>query len=578
MERNRKMDSAGRTSNGRPLSRIPALAIAALISISSILSQSQDQLSLLDQLKQLSAAGRWPELLKLAGSTPTASPELDFYQGTAWAHLARWEEARQAFLAGARLQPMDKRFPQELAGIEFKQKRYPEAVRFLHRALPLDPSDSYTLDFLGTIYFLEGNLESALKYWNRVGKPHLASVVSEPEPRLKPGLLDGTFAFAPASMLTPAELLTSEARVRELAIFPSFRFDLQVKDNGNFDILFRNREKDGCGGKWECVFGLLRGLPAQSVYPEFFNLAQGDFNLLGFYRWDAQKRRVDAEFSGPLASSTEHRFRLLVDLRDENWAIRNSFTGSAPLLGALKLRREAISADFASAPSFRWQWGAGAEVSHRNFGDVLAGSSLTPNLLASGYQLKQTTRINGNLWRIPERRFTVDAGASSQLGRVWSKPYHTFEKLQGSLRLHWLPTSEGDDYEFQEQVRAGKTLGTAPFDELYTLGVLGDTDLLMRAHIATRDGRKGSGPLGSDYFLSNWEADKNVYRAAPFAVKAGPFLDTGKITGASPGLGSRQWLCDVGAQIKMKVLGTGAVFAYGRDLRSGNNAITIRLQ
>jgi hypothetical protein len=209
---------------------------------------------------------------------------------------------------------------------------------------------------------------------------------------------------------------------------------------------------------------------------------------------------------------------------------------------------------------------------------VLPGSSLTPNLLASGYQLKQTTQVSADLWRVPEHRLTLEGGASSQLGRVWSEPYHTFEKLQGSMRLHWFPKSEGDDYEFQEQIRAGKTLGTIPFDELYALGVLGDTDLLMRAHIATRDGRKGSAPLGRDYFLSNWETDKNVYQHAPFTVKVGPFLDTGKITDASPGLGSHMWLCDIGGQVKAKVFGMGAVLAYGRDLRSGNNAVTLRLQ
>jgi hypothetical protein len=572
------MDSAGRTPSGRPLSRIPTLFLWLLCLSLCAWSQNQNTDPRLDQVKQLAAAELWQEVVRVAGAGPVGSPELDFYIGTALAHLARWAEARRVFSEGFQLRPIDKRFPQELAGVAFKQKHYSSAARSLQRALKLDASDPYTLDFLGTVYFLQGNLEAALKYWNRIGKPHVGRVISQPEPRLNLELLDHSFAFSPLSLLTRSELLASQARIRELGIFPSFQFDLQAQDNGDFDLVFRNREKDGCGGKWECIFSLVQGLPAQSVYPELFNLWHRDVNVLAFYRWDAQKRRVDAEVSGPLGLSARHRYHLLADLREENWEIRSSFTGFAPLLGSLRLRREAVSADIVTVASGRWQWSAAAELSYRDFRRVLSGALLTPHLLASGYQLKQMTRVSADLWRVPEHRVTVQGEVASQLGRVWSEPYHTFEKLQGSMRLHWLPKSEGDDYEFQEQIRAGKTLGTIPFDELYVLGVLGDTDLLMRGHIATRDGRKGSAPLGSDYFLSNWETDKNVYHRAPFTVKVGPFLDTGKITDASSGLGSHMWLCDIGGQVKAKVFGMGAVLAYGRDLRSGNNAVTLRLQ
>ncbi len=173
---------------------------------------------------------------------------------------------------------------------------------------------------------------------------------------------------------------------------------------------------------------------------------------------------------------------------------------------------------------------------------------------------------------------TLEGGASSQAGRIWSQPSHSFEKLQGSLRLHWFPQSQGDDYEVQHRIRAGKTFGDVPFDELFMLGLERDNDLWMRGHIGTRDGRKGSAPLGRNYFLSNWEADKNVYGNGIFTVKLGPFLDTGKITDPSAGLGSHQWLWDLGAQAKVRVFGVGVVFSYGKDLRSGNNAFYVSMR
>ena len=48
-----------------------------------------------------------------------------------------------------------------------------EPGKTLRRALRLAPRDDYTNNFLATIYFLEGNLDAALKYWNRSGKPLL---------------------------------------------------------------------------------------------------------------------------------------------------------------------------------------------------------------------------------------------------------------------------------------------------------------------------------------------------------------------------------------------------------------------
>jgi hypothetical protein len=109
------------------------------------------------------------------------------------------------------------------------------------------------------------------------------------------------------------------------------------------------------------------------------------------------------------------------------------------------------------------------------------------------------------------------------------------------------------------------------------LGLERDNNLPMRAHIGTRDGRKGSAPLGRDYFLSSWEADKNLYSNGLMTVKLGPLLDIGTINDPSTDLGSQKWLFDAGAQVKVRVFATTVSFSYGKDLRSGNNAFYVRL-
>ena len=257
--------------------------------------------------------------------------------------------------------------------------------------------------------------------------------------------------------------------------------------------------------------------------------------------------------------------------------MRNGFTGPAPVLARLNLRHEAGSFDLASYASDRLQWSAGAEVSHRDFRSVEQGTVLTPALLASGYQLKQTAEIECTLLRVLERRFTLDAGASSQAARLWSRPTQAFEKLQGGVGWHWMPQAVGNDYALQQRIRAGRTFGQPPFDELFILGLERDNNLPLRGHIGTRDGRKGSAPLGSNYFLSSWEGDKNVYSNGLLAVKLGPLLDIGRIGGTATALGTRKWLFDTGVQMKVRVFATTVSLSYGKDLRTGNNAFYVTL-
>ena len=530
----------------------------------------------LAEIKQLLIEERWQEIVRLVESHPARSADLSYYYGIALARLGRLDDAEKALKPGLRQHPNDKRFPLELAGVFFKQRKYAKAVDHLRRTLRLDTTDAYANDFLASVYFLQGNSDAALKYWNRISKPQLEEVQLDPQPTVDPVLLDHAFAFAPGTLLRLSELQTTKARVSGLNIFPRARFDLEARADGKFDVVFRARERNGWGAnKWEGLLSLLRGLPFRTIHPEFFNIRRRAINSVSLIRWDSEKRRVWTSLTGPLSSNPKRRFRLELDLRDENWDIRDSSAGAAPSLAGLKLRKQAFAAGVTSIESGRWNWSTGAELSRRKLRDVNPGSALTPQLLAQGFQLKHLGQLNYKLAEVPERRFIVTTGVSTELGRIWSKPSQTFAKLQGSLETQWSPQASGDDYETQGKIRVGKTFGESPFDELFVLGVERDNNLWLRAHSGTRDGRKGSAPLGGAYILSNWELDKNVYSNGLITLKLGPFLDTGKILDSSPGQGSQRWLWDVGAQAKVRVLGLGIAFSYGKDLRSGNDAFYV---
>ncbi len=550
----------------------------------SLAQTIRPQASSNQELQQLAAGQHWRDIVLQLQPITSRTANEDFYLGIALAQLGRLTEAQNTLEAGRRIAPTDSRFPTELAGLAFRQKNYSQTIRRLRQTLHLAPNDTYANSFLGTVYFLEENPEASLKYWNRAGMPKIANIRNDPALRISPALLDHAFAFSPAATLTLPQFLDSNARISGLGIFPQFHFDLNARSDGKFDVVFRARELDGFGNsKLEELFLFFQGIPFQDVNPQFYNLHGHAINFDSMYRWDAQKRRIFAEFSAPFERSAKYRWDLATDLRDENWAIRSGFAGPAPVLASFNMRDERLAFNLASHAGDRFGWSAGAEASHRNFRGVVsealpeASPVLTPQMLATGYQLKQQAQITGTLWRVPEHRFTVSAQSTSDSARLWSRPQQTFEKLTGSLGWHWLPQLRGDDYETSQQLRAGKTFGKVPFDELFILGLERDNDLPLRAHIGTRDGRKGSAPLGRDYLLENWELNKNIYGNGIVKLQFGPLFDIGKITDPGTSLGSHKWLFDTGAQAKLRIFGSGLVFTYGKDLRAGNNAFYVSI-
>ncbi len=524
-------------------------------------------------LQQLAAEQRWTDIIRELDPIPDKSTDLEYAYGAALAQAGRFDDARAAFLAGHRLAPHDKRFPIELAGVAFKQKDPGDASRYLRLALRIDPGDSYANDFLGTVYFIQGNLPAALKYWNRIGKPYVANVQPHHVLRTKLALLDRALAFSPASELHLSDLQTSQVRLQGLDVFPSPRIQLAARPENKFDAILNLQERHGFGDStWQGLLSTFSGIAYQTIYPEYFNIGDATMNVTSLVRWDAQKRRLSAELSAPLHANPRWRYRLGLDLRNENWDIRQSFTGPSPSLGSLNLRREALGAEIDSFNSGRWGWSAAAEFSYRDYRSVLPGSALKPALLLEGGQLKQISRIHYRALDAPEHRFAVTTDATSQIARIWSQPAQVFAKLEGAADTHWLPQMQGDDYETTIAIRGGGIAGHPPFDELFELGMERDNELWLRGHVGARDGRKGSAPLGTHYFLVNNSLDKNIYGNGLIILKVGPFLDTGKIEGAADKLGSRSWQWDTGAQAKLRVLGVGVTFVYGKDLRTGNNA------
>jgi hypothetical protein len=520
-------------------------------------------------------AGQYEEAARLASDAGDPSADLDFVAGLSLAKLQRWHDSRAALEAGHRKAPREARFLVELAGVDYKRKDVRAAKRELRAALKLDPHDAYTREFLGTLYFLDGNLEATLKYWNTIGGPRLRNVSVQPPAKLDPALLQSALGFNAPQILTSDALLGAEARLDNLGLYPYRRVALAIASGGNYDATLHMPERALWGEPWWAgALSWLSGLPYATVYPEAYNLGQEAINATSLLRWDSQKRRAYADVSTPVLHEAKYRLRAYFDGRNENWNLSNTFFGAGPPLRDLNLRRVAGGAELRAVVNGRWSWSTGVEIANRSYRNLTAQASASGrSFFTDGNSLVYWARADRSLLRLPDERFTVDSSVEGGVGREFANDLGAFGTVRGALGAHWFPQAKGDDYAMQARIRAGESFGDVPFDRLFQLGIERDNDLWLRAHPGTSDGRKGAAPLGRRYFLANWEADKNVYGNGLFTVKLGPFVDTGAIADSSGRFGSQRWLWDTGAQCKIRVLGTvTVVLSYGRDLRGGRNA------
>lgn len=561
------------------MARLSIGLIALLLIPLSLIGFCSDSEALTDEqipieaVKGLYAEENWTRIVQLLSDYSTQSPETNYYLGMALSRLNRWEDARKVFETGMRLAPQDKRFPLELAGVAYKEGNFREAKSYLTLALKLDPQDKYGNNFLATLYFLENNLEAALKYWNKIEKPKIDRVRIEPRPKIDPVLLDHALAFSPASVLSLNDYLTTKARLDRLGTFLQTPVELVPNPNQDFDLLLRPTERNGLGTiRFGKLLGFFRGVPYETVYPEFYNLDGSALNSTSLLRWDAQKYRIFTSLSGPFKRNPKLGYQLFVDARKENWDLNKDFY-RADASSELKMQTVQTGGRVRIQLNGKWGWENEFRLSYRNFEDFYLAPTQSPTLFANAFTLTYQTGIEYRM-TVPERRLTLTSQTNWELGKFLQGPDSHFSQLETDLDISWIPTAKGDDFLTKVRLRAGKTFGQIPFDELFNLGIMQDNDLWIRGHRATRDHKKGNSPLGYDYILFNSEVEKIILKKGFVQIKLVPFLDAGNIYDPSKVFGSGEWLLDVGIGAKLSILNRVTVgLYYGKNLRTGNNVI-----
>ena len=523
-------------------------------------------------VRTLYERGEWAGAISAVSEANALSKDLYLYQGLALARLGRLDEAERVFLRARQIYPDDPRFALELAGVAYRNEDHLAAKQYLNKALRLAPGDNYGNDFLASLYILDGNLEAALKYWNRIGQPLVQTFQFSPALELNPVLRERAFAISPGQVFARDRLWMTEANLDRLGVLSGYQFDLTPRQDQRFDLTFRSLQTVRPRNFWlGQLLPVASGLPFRTIYFDHDNFGQQAINLTSLWRWDPNKWRIAVNLSGPVRLNPRWRYRFAVDARDENWDLRTTYFGRPGGLQNLILQKIETGTGLEFGLTSKLQWTTLLWIVGRRF----RNGDASP-FFANGWSFEQRNGLDYRLWAWPERRVRVDASARLQTGRLFAGPPSTFATVLGDLKGVWMPQSKGENTVVSARMRAGRTFGTLPFDELFMLGMERDNDLWLRGHVGTRDGRKGSAPLGTEYALAQTEVDRTLLQLPFFRLQMGPFFDTGWITDPSRQFGSRAWMQDAGAQAKITAIGSVKLtVVYGRDLREGRGVFYV---
>ena len=133
-----------------------------------------------DEARQAIEQGEYVLAVNILSEILASRPDPDayLYLGIAYRHMKEYQKAEDTFNEGSQRYPNDSRFQNELANLFLENNDIQSAKSALRRALAVDPSNSYASDQLASIDMSTGDVEAALKAWNKSGRPLINDILN----------------------------------------------------------------------------------------------------------------------------------------------------------------------------------------------------------------------------------------------------------------------------------------------------------------------------------------------------------------------------------------------------------------
>jgi tetratricopeptide (TPR) repeat protein len=532
-------------------------------------------LAQIDEAREAIDRGEYVRAVNILSETLANRPDADayLYLGIAYRHMKEYQKAEDTFTEGSKRYPDDPRFHNELANLFLENNSLESARSALRRALVVDPNNNYASDQLATLDMSTGDVQAALRSWNKSGRPVINDILNNYYPSFSSWVVRRGITFHPGRTLRYSEWKTTESRLFETDNFTNVGLELEpTRIVDRYNAVVRTTTKTNSPA--DILFGLVKGLPFQTSYLDLWNLDNSGINFNGLYRWDADRRRGGGGFKIPLPIAGLLSLEFGSLWRFERWNLSPTIRPELLPKARLIYKDTAMGIGVTHIPYYRVELAAGFLYRNR------AASGELPQVYTNSLNTGKFT-AGVNLYLIDRKyqnqlRLEAFAARRSIIGNT--------QFTGGTAELdNRVTLSKDTGTYFDWTVKGGTSRGLLPIEDYFVLGIDAPTTAnLLRGHRTTLDGQYGKGPIGSDFVLLNTDFNRrlktipffNTLNIPYFVVKGDIFFDAAKTWDRNDVFKPSKLLLDTGVGLRFETPTYSFNLIYGKSLRDGNNVWT----
>ena len=499
------------------------------------------------------------------------SPDTYLNLGTSYRHSRDWQKAEDILEEAAERYPEDARISIELANAYLGAGDTDSARESLQRALRIDPANVAAADLIAAVELSEGEVQTALRYWNRSGNPIVDEVLHNTNISFGHWTVQDGNAFKPGQMLTYAQWRTTQLRLFETDIFSNVGIAIEpapASPKYNPVILTTDKVND----LTNFAFDIVKGAPWQTSYLNWWDIANSGISMNSSYRWDYNRKRGELQLHAPIPVPGIVFLTATGIWRSERWDVAPVLQNDAGADNRFLVKSTGLRAELKFIPYFRFDFGGGFEYTNR------AASGNLPQLYLdssnSGKVIYQASL------RLSDSRYQNRIHAEGAVARRSFAGDLNYSTVTVELNNRFL-ISKDTKTVFDWTLRGGTSDGQLPVEEYFVLGLDMHAGNLLRAHPASEHGHYGSAPMGTSFALSNMDIERRIAILPLFNslnlpyldVKAQVFLDSGQTMDRANIFKEGKLYFDTGAGLKFETPTHSLNMIYGKSLRDGRNVL-----
>src|SRR6516225_7399928 len=245
-------------------------AISALLLVFTISATASAQVQ---EARQAMDRGENTRAINILSDALANSPTADIYLelGRVYVQVMEYQRAEDTLKEGSRRYPQDPRFQNQLADLFLENNDREAAKSALHDALAIDPNNNYASDLLATIDMSAGEVQSALRSWNKSGRPLINDILHNYYLNFGSWVVRDAVAFRPGAVLSYSQWKTTESRLLATNTYTNVGLEIEpTRVPDQYNAVVRTTTKTN--NLSNIAFDLLKGAPVDTSYLNIWNI------------------------------------------------------------------------------------------------------------------------------------------------------------------------------------------------------------------------------------------------------------------------------------------------------------------